>query len=184
MMIVFLNGAFGTGKSSVAGELLPLIPDCRLFDPEEVGFMLRTVLPEHRGDFQDLSPWRTLVAETAAEVAAFTGQTLIAPMSILSADYAHEIFTALTGHGMHVCHILLHTDTPTLRARITGHTLFPDDPELSADAARFRESRVGAYEKAHEEWLARDAHLVVDTTERTPGDAASLAAEHIRACAS
>lgn len=179
MMIVFLTGPFGGGKTSVADELIPQVPDCRLFDPEEVGFMLRSLLPGYADDFQDLPPWRTLVAATAAEVASFTGQTLIAPMSILRADYAHEIHAALDEHGMRVCHILLHADTTALHARIAGHEMFSDDPERSARVAAFRRSRVGDYEQAYREWLAREADLVIDTTDRTPQEAAVVAAQHI-----
>ena len=40
-MIVWLNGAFGAGKTSTAKELLQLLPNARLYDPEHVGFLLR-----------------------------------------------------------------------------------------------------------------------------------------------
>ena len=39
-MFVWLNGAFGAGKTTTAAELVTLIPDSRLFDPETVGYML------------------------------------------------------------------------------------------------------------------------------------------------
>ncbi|MFI6741580.1 hypothetical protein ACIBI9_52445 [Nonomuraea sp. NPDC050451] len=45
-MIVWLNGTFGAGKTSTARELVPLVPGARYFDPEQVGFMLQTVLIE------------------------------------------------------------------------------------------------------------------------------------------
>ena len=42
-MIVMINGAFGVGKTTVAKGLLAGIPDSMLYDPEDVGQMLRTI---------------------------------------------------------------------------------------------------------------------------------------------
>jgi 2-phosphoglycerate kinase len=43
-MIFMINGAFGVGKTTVANELLKVIENSMLFDPEEVGYMVRNVL--------------------------------------------------------------------------------------------------------------------------------------------
>ena len=42
-MIVILDGAFGVGKTTAAKGLLARIPDSMLYDPEDVGQMLRTI---------------------------------------------------------------------------------------------------------------------------------------------
>ena len=42
-MIVMINGAFGVGKTTAAKGLLAPIPDSMLYDPEDVGQMLRTI---------------------------------------------------------------------------------------------------------------------------------------------
>ncbi|MBG0818676.1 ATP-binding protein [Planomonospora sp. ID82291] len=178
-MIVFINGPFGGGKTSVAQELLSRIPDSTLFDPEEVGFVLRTILPGREKDFQDLPPWRPLVAATTAEILAYTGGALIAPMSILRRDYATEIFSELDKRGITVCHIVLHADTTTVTNRITGHQMFPDDPARSQKVIDFRLRNLARYQDAYREWLAGDAH-VIDTTALTPAWAADLAAAIIR----
>ncbi|MEE3922370.1 hypothetical protein V2I01_41005 [Micromonospora sp. BRA006-A] len=39
-MIVWLNGAFGVGKTTTARLLTNALPDARLFDPEFLGSML------------------------------------------------------------------------------------------------------------------------------------------------
>ncbi|MFF3150967.1 ATP/GTP-binding protein, partial [Streptomyces sp. NPDC057927] len=56
-MIVWINGAFGAGKTSTARELIDLIPNSTLFDPEVIGGELAHLLPAKRlaevGDFQD-----------------------------------------------------------------------------------------------------------------------------------
>jgi hypothetical protein len=52
-VIVWLNGAFGAGKTATGAELQPLVPGARLFDPETVGYMLRPNLADHPvRDFQ------------------------------------------------------------------------------------------------------------------------------------
>lgn len=79
-VIVWLNGAFGVGKTSTARELVGVLPDARIVDPEYVGYMLRHALAtEPVGDFQDWPPWRELVVSTVRSVLAYTGGTVIAP---------------------------------------------------------------------------------------------------------
>jgi hypothetical protein len=42
-VIVWLNGAFGVGKTTTVLQLPALVPGSRLFDPETVGYMLGVV---------------------------------------------------------------------------------------------------------------------------------------------
>lgn len=44
-MIIWINGAFGVGKSHTAYKLTRRIDNAFLFDPETVGFFLRDKLP-------------------------------------------------------------------------------------------------------------------------------------------
>jgi len=109
-MIVWLNGTFGAGKTTTAAELVKLLPAARLFDPEQVGYLLRHVLYEPVYDFQDLPPWRPLVRETAARVLRHVGGTLVAPQTILVEAYAKEIFDGLAADDVTVHHFVLHAD--------------------------------------------------------------------------
>ncbi|CRK57024.1 ATP/GTP binding protein [Alloactinosynnema sp. L-07] len=111
--IIWLNGAFGAGKTSVATSLLDRIPNAALYDPEEVGFMLRKQLPGWTGDFQDLPGWRSLVVHTARTLLDHTGGPLIAPMSVLNERYAYDIFGGFDYAGIAVRHIVLHADPPS-----------------------------------------------------------------------
>ena len=43
-MIIMINGAFGVGKTTIANELLKEIKNSMIYDPEEVGFMLRNII--------------------------------------------------------------------------------------------------------------------------------------------
>ena len=44
-LVVWINGAFGVGTSAVADELVRLLPDAVHFDPEQLGVVLRAVVP-------------------------------------------------------------------------------------------------------------------------------------------
>lgn len=161
-MIVWVNGAFGAGKTTTAAELLTLIPDSRLFDPETVGYMLIPNLADRwPGDFQHWPPWRSLVAATAAELTAYAGQHLIAPQTVMRKPYLEEITAALHAAGLEVFHVLLDVQEPVLRNRI----------EASREAVEWRLEHVAEYQAARP-WLRDAADLIVDTTQLSPADAA------------
>jgi hypothetical protein len=83
-MIIWLNGAFGAGKTTTADHLCERLPDSRVFDPETVGIMLRPNLIDRPvTDFQHWPPWRPLVVATAIELIRYTDQDLIAVQTIL-----------------------------------------------------------------------------------------------------
>ena len=65
-MIVWINGPFGVGKTTLAVELAARIENSFIFDPEEVGFMIRKLTPPSKqlADFQDYPLWRELVVKT------------------------------------------------------------------------------------------------------------------------
>jgi hypothetical protein len=53
-LIIWLNGAFGSGKTTLTEELHRRLPDAVIFDPEYVGYVLTQAVPAPTGDFQDL----------------------------------------------------------------------------------------------------------------------------------
>jgi hypothetical protein len=169
-VIVWLNGTFGAGKTATAGELVRLLPAARIFDPEQVGYMLRHVLHEPVDDFQDLPPWRPLVRETATRVLRHAGGTLVAPQTVLVEAYAREIFDGLDDDGVDVRHFVLHADEAELVRRIEG-----DRVERGARAWRL--DHLARYRQALP-WLRRDG-TVVDTAGRSPQEVARVIAGHL-----
>ncbi|MGI9064262.1 MAG: hypothetical protein ACR2FQ_10695 [Pseudonocardiaceae bacterium] len=75
-MIVWLNGTFGVGESSVAAVLQRALPESTRFDPELVGFMLREMVAVPTGDFQDLPLRRRLVVEVGATLHDASGASI------------------------------------------------------------------------------------------------------------
>lgn len=96
-MIVFINGAFGSGKTTVAEQLQKQVPNSLLFDPEEVGFFLSKVLRpiDQPDDFQHYAMWRSLVVVTAQQLRATYGRSLIMPMTIWHPPYFEEVIGGL-----------------------------------------------------------------------------------------
>ena len=165
-MIVWLNGAFGVGKTTTARALVALSPRLRLFDPEWVGYLLRANLGDHEfTDFQQLPPWRTPVPKVAAEVAGVTGQDLVAVQTVLDARYWAELHAGMTSLGQPVTHVLLDATADVLHARIDA------DPD-GVDIRGWRHEHVGRYATARP-WLTAAADHVVDIGALTPEEAAT-----------
>ncbi|WP_299541604.1 NUDIX hydrolase [uncultured Streptomyces sp.] len=181
-MVVWINGAFGAGKTRAAGELVDLIPNSALYDPAVTGDALRDLLPGKRlaavGDFQDLPIWRRLVVDTAAALLAEMPGTLVVPMTLLRQEYRDEIFGGLASRRIAVHHVLLDPEETILRQRIADRDDFPDDPEHATRVRRRALERVEPY-RAALGWLRADAHTV-DTGGLTPRETARSIAEAVR----
>lgn len=179
-MIVWINGTFSAGKTSVARELLDLIPHSTLYDPELTGFALRQLLPPKRlaevDDFQDLPIWRRQVVDTAAALLAEVGGVLVVPMTLLRQEYRDEIFGGLAARRIEVRHVLLAPDETILRERTAGREEFRDDPEGNERVRQWAYDHIDAYRTALAGWLAEDAHLV-DNSRLTPAATAQAVAE-------
>lgn len=77
-VIVWINGVFGVGKTSTAAELVSLLPQMRVCNPERLGwFLQRTVGLLRPGDFQHLHSWRPSLPQICAGVGI--DQVLSAP---------------------------------------------------------------------------------------------------------
>ncbi|MFI9005870.1 AAA family ATPase [Actinosynnema sp. NPDC053489] len=137
-MIVWINGAFGAGKTTLAEELHERLPDALAFDPEYVGFLLRRWVPGPVADFQDIPLWRKLTAEFAIGLCREYRRPLIVPMTLVDTDYRDEILELVSQAGVDLLHVFLDVPSDELRRRIESQVLVPDDPERDARAREFR----------------------------------------------
>jgi 8-oxo-dGTP pyrophosphatase MutT (NUDIX family) len=195
-VIIWVNGAFGAGKSTAARELLDLVPDSTLYDPDVLGDCLRRLLPGKRlkevAEQGDLPIWRRLVVETAAALLAEVGGVLVVPATLLRQEHRDEIFGGLAARGIEVRHLLIDPGETILRSRSAELTAGPDGrPERSTTPGRSGERIPGAGAAARRRaleripdyrealpWLALDAH-VVDTAGLTPRQTAVRLAEAV-----
>ena len=123
-MIIWLNGAFGAGKTTLAAELHRRLPDAVVFNPEDVGLMLWKWLPPG-GDFQHLPSWRELVVATALSLRRHHADTLVVPMSLIRDAYRAEILGGLADACEDVLHVFLELDAGVLRERLNARVTHP-----------------------------------------------------------
>jgi adenylylsulfate kinase-like enzyme len=124
LVIIWLNGGFGAGKTTLAAELHRRLPEAVVYDPEHVGQMLWKWLPTD-GDFQHLPSWRELVVATALSLRRHHAQTLIVPMSLIRDAYRAEILGGLADAGEDVLHVFLEVDAAVLRERLNARMKQP-----------------------------------------------------------
>ncbi|MEU7562549.1 NUDIX hydrolase [Streptomyces eurythermus] len=182
MTVVWINGAFGAGKTTTARELIELIPNSALFDPEIIGGALTHLLPPKRlaeaGDFQDLPIWRRLVVDTAAAMLTELGGTLVVPMTLLRQEYRDEIFGGLAARRIPVHHLLLAPTETILRERIAGREIPPETPDGEIRVRQWSSDHIEPYRAALASWLTADAHPL-DTSALTPYETAVRIAEAV-----
>ncbi|RST18507.1 ATP/GTP-binding protein [Streptomyces sp. WAC05374] len=183
-MIVWLNGPFGGGKTTLAAGLRRALPGAVVADPEAVGDLLRSTLAGHTlhpRDYQDLPLWRQMAGVFVAGLVRHTGGPVIVPMTVLNPGYAEELFTPLReAGGFH--HLVVHTAPAALQERITAGWEFPGDAARSEAVRAYRRRRVPDYQQAATDWLHADGH-VIDTSALTPERTvqAALAQLHLTA---
>lgn len=119
-MLLLINGPFGVGKTTVARELIQLLPNALLFDPELIGAFLRQLLGPLAagGEYQDLPLWRRLTVELATCVTAEHGVDLVIPMTLWRRAYLDEITAGFRASGDELTCVQLVASRETLTRRI------------------------------------------------------------------
>lgn len=108
-MIIWINGAFGAGKTQTAYELHRRIPNSFVFDPEEAGYYIRKNIPYESkiDDFQDYPMWRSINYSMISYIQRTYNGTLIIPMTLVNPQYFEEIVSRLREEGIEVHHFAL-----------------------------------------------------------------------------
>ncbi|RUS45831.1 AAA family ATPase [Cohnella sp. AR92] len=124
-MIILINGAFGSGKTSAANMLLSKLDNSMIYDPEEIGYMIRKIVPEsvrheheRTDDFQDIELWRTLTVRIAGEVKRQYNRHLIVPMTLYKEANFDYIYDGLKGIDNDVVHFCLIATEETIHQRL------------------------------------------------------------------
>ncbi len=119
-MIIWLNGAFGVGKTQTAFELHSRIPDSFVFDPEQIGFFLRKIVPSEVrvGDFQNHLIWREFTHQGLRYVAENFAGAIIVPMTVVDPLYYDQTVDALRRDGLQVHHFTLLASHETILRRL------------------------------------------------------------------
>jgi hypothetical protein len=118
-VIIWINGPFGAGKTTLSRELAKQLKPSLIFDPELLGLVLQKItLSAH--DFQNIRLWRQLTGFFVGLLGRYYRGHVIVPMTVLNPQYLREIFESATKRGAHLRHFFLELDEQTLRKRIEG----------------------------------------------------------------
>ncbi len=124
-MLIWINGAFGAGKTQTAFELRRRVVDAHVADPELIGFALQRTLPRAaRPDFQYLAPWRSALVDILQQAEAAHAGPVLVPMTIVRDDYFDEIVGGLGSRGVDVRHYALVASPETLLKRLSTRIAF------------------------------------------------------------
>lgn len=119
-MIIWINGAFGSGKTTAAFELHRRLPSSFVYDPENLGFFIRRNAPERfsEGDFQDIPLWREMNYKLIKQISDEYEGTIIIPMTLVNPDYYAEIVERLKADGIELRHFILYASKSELLRRL------------------------------------------------------------------
>ena len=125
-MIIWLNGAYGSGKTTVAYELQKRLKKSFIYDPENVGFFIRKNTPKelHKHNFQDHEQWRNFNYEILKQIANSYDGIIIVPMTLINFDYYRDIVEKLKNDGIHLDHYVLYADKNTILRRLNKRLEF------------------------------------------------------------
>ena len=139
MNVIWINGAFGAGKTTVVEHLLGALPTARVFDPEIIGSAMRYLGEDNpTDDFQDIPLWRRMVADTAVALMDLHGQDLVVPMTLVVESYVNEIVERIEAAGHQVEMFWLEVPNAELERRITAQVIVEDDPAADAEVRQWR----------------------------------------------
>ena len=120
-MIIWINGAFGSGKTQTAYELNRRLDNSFVYDPENIGFFLGKNMPDKivQGNFQDQPLWRLINYEIIKNICEKYDGNLIIPMTIYNKNYFEEIIGKLMSDGMKIDHYILGANKETIIKRLS-----------------------------------------------------------------
>ncbi len=124
-MIIMINGAFGAGKTTVSKALEERIANSMIYDPEEVGVLLRNIIPyevmgetEKTRDFQDFELWPKLVVMIAEQIKKQYNKHLIVPMTLRNIKYFKYIYNGLGTIDSEIYHFCLKASITKIHERL------------------------------------------------------------------
>lgn len=129
--VIWINGTFGSGKTTAAKLLAQKVPGAVIVDPEEIGALLMPVLQPvvPVQDFQEWPAWRKLVASTLnailRELPEDSPMSIVVPQTVTVEDYWSEI-TSDFDPSIRLTPVVLNIDPVEHRRRAEEDTEEPN----------------------------------------------------------
>ena len=123
-MVIFVNGSFGVGKTTVARLLTQRLPRSTLLDPEPIGVVLMRLaalrsFATSLDDFQDLEIWRAASARLIRLLLAIR-RTVVVPMSFSNSSYLDQFLAGVRQRDRETFHFCLTAPLAIVRARLAA----------------------------------------------------------------
>lgn len=118
--IIWINGAFGSGKTTIANELVSKFECGCMYDPEELGQFISAHVSDGMlyEDFQEHPLWTKLNAETLLHMGQSFEGVVIVPMTLIDEKRVSQIVTTLQAGGVNVLMFTLKASKETLEQRL------------------------------------------------------------------
>lgn len=119
--VIWINGAFGAGKTQTAYALQRRLPGAYVYDPENAGYFIRKNLPPgmELDDFQDYPMWRTINLDMLRYILRSRTDPVIVPMTVTSKAYYDQLIGKLSEEYA-VRHVILYASRETLLRRLAA----------------------------------------------------------------
>lgn len=119
-MIIWLNGAYGAGKTTIAELLHEKIESSWIYDPEQIGEFFQANLPQEiqEDDFQQYPEWRIWNVRMLEKLDKEYQGLVIVPMTLYREGYFKEIIKTLENKRVVVHHFLLEVSSKGLKERL------------------------------------------------------------------
>ncbi|MFC4507899.1 MULTISPECIES: AAA family ATPase [Streptomyces] len=179
-MIVWISGAHGVGKTTLATALASELFGAVVADLESIGRAVQNTLRGHpfaQQDYQSCPPWDATAVAFLSGLHAYIDGPVIVPMTVIDQDLLATLLTALS-ESADVHHLVLHADPTVLKeriisARVPGEGSI-DAAEPCADRLRHLDSGCCAAVGG----LHADGH-VIDTSMLTQKQVLTSALAHL-----
>lgn len=118
--MIWVNGAYGSGKTQTSFELQRRIPNSFVYDPENAGYFIRRNMPKElsKGDFQNFPMWREINYSLLKYIDSKYDGIIIVPMTVVDPIIFDEIVGELRKSGVTVNHFTLWASRDVLEKRL------------------------------------------------------------------
>lgn len=120
-MIIWIDGAYGVGKSTLAEKLHGLLPNSSIFDAENVGNAVRDNMPQsvyYSETFEGYPLWFHVCNELLTELTdRFDGAVLV-PMTLTRRESFARFAEPLRSKEIEIVHVLLESSKEVIHDRI------------------------------------------------------------------
>lgn len=108
-MIIWINGTYGAGKTTIAELLHKELTPSYIYDPENIGDFFRHNLPKsiQEPDFTYYPEWRKWNVHVLEKIYHEYDGDIIAPMTLYHPPYFDEVINELRRKGLEIYHFQL-----------------------------------------------------------------------------